>query len=135
MRQRMRHVLNREDYEALYWPPDEYPKNTLAAAEELKTRGLQAKSATLDYLVAKGVPFREAHHVTGRAVAFAESAGKALEELTLDELRVFFPAMEQDVFEALRYETAVARRNGPGGTGPESVSAQMAELSRWLQKR
>ncbi|MEA4858241.1 argininosuccinate lyase, partial [Solidesulfovibrio sp.] len=88
-----------------------------------------------DYLVAKGVPFREAHHVTGRAVAFAESAGKALEELTLDELRVFFPAMEQDVFEALRYETAVARRNGPGGTGPESVSAQMAELSRWLQKR
>jgi argininosuccinate lyase len=88
-----------------------------------------------DYLVAKGVPFREAHHVTGRAVAFAESAGKALEELILDELRVFFPAMEQDVFEALRYETAVARRNGPGGTGPESVSAQMAELSRWLQKR
>lgn len=55
MRQTMRHVLNREDYEALYWPPDEYPKNTLAAAEELKTRGLQAKSATLDYLVAKGI--------------------------------------------------------------------------------
>jgi argininosuccinate lyase len=88
-----------------------------------------------DYLAAKGVPFREAHHITGRAVAFAEAAGKALEQLTLDELRVFSPAMEQDVFEALRYETAVARRNGPGGTGPESVTTQMAELSRWLQKR
>jgi argininosuccinate lyase len=88
-----------------------------------------------DYLASKGVPFREAHHITGRAVAYAESQGKALEQLTLDELRVFSPAMGDDVFEALRYETAVARRNGPGGTGPESVTTQMAELSRWLQKR
>ena len=44
-------------------------------------------------------------------------------------------SMQEDVFEALRYEQAVARRNGAGGTGPESVAAQMAELSRWLQKR
>lgn len=88
-----------------------------------------------DYLAARGVPFREAHHITGRAVAFAESAGKTLEQLTLPELREFSPEIGEDVYEALRYETAVARRNGPGGTGPESIAAQMAELSRWLQKR
>ena len=88
-----------------------------------------------DYLAAKGVPFREAHHITGRAVAFAESACLPLEQLTLSQLRVFSPAIDEDVFEALRYETAVSRRNGPGGTGPQSVDAQMAELSRWLQKR
>lgn len=87
-----------------------------------------------DYLAAKGVPFREAHHITGRAVAQAEALGIALEQLTLEQLRVFSPAIESDVFEALRYETAVARRNGPGGTGPQSVTNQMAELSRWLQR-
>jgi len=81
------------------------------------------------------MPFREAHHVTGRAVAEAEALGVPLEQLTLSQLRVFFPGMQEDVFEALRYEQAVARRNGAGGTGPESVAAQMAELSRWLQKR
>uniref|UniRef100_I2Q1Z2 Argininosuccinate lyase n=1 Tax=Desulfovibrio sp. U5L TaxID=596152 RepID=I2Q1Z2_9BACT len=102
---------------------------------EALTQGFLNATELADYLAAKGVPFREAHHITGRAVAYAESQGKALEQLTLDELRVFSPAMGDDVFEALRYETAVARRNGPGGTGPESVTTQMAELSRWLQKR
>ncbi len=87
-----------------------------------------------DYLAAKGVPFREAHHITGRAVAQAETLGVGLEQLTLEQLRVFSTAIDQDVFEALRYETAVARRNGPGGTGPQSVTNQMAELSRWLQR-
>jgi argininosuccinate lyase len=102
---------------------------------EALAQGFLNATELADYLAARGVPFREAHHITGRAVAYAEAAGKPLEQLTLEELRVFFPAMDQDVFEALRYETAVARRNGPGGTGPESVTAQMAELLKWLQKR
>jgi argininosuccinate lyase len=101
---------------------------------EALVQGFLNATELADYLAAKGVPFREAHHITGRAVAYAESVGKALEQLTLDELRVFSPAMEADVFEALRYETAVARRNGPGGTGPESVTGQMAELTKWLQR-
>ncbi|MGD9610309.1 MAG: argininosuccinate lyase [Desulfovibrionaceae bacterium] len=88
-----------------------------------------------DYLVGKGLPFREAHHVTGRVVAQAEAKGVPLEALSLEELRTFSPDIQEDVFVALRYEQAVARRNGPGGTGPESVAAQMAELTRWLQKR
>jgi argininosuccinate lyase len=102
---------------------------------EALAQGFLNATELADYLAAKGVPFRDAHHITGRIVAFAESEGRPLEELTLPELCVFSPAIEDDVFEALRYETAVARRNGPGGTGPESVTTQMAELSRWLQKR
>ncbi|MHC1711130.1 MAG: argininosuccinate lyase [Solidesulfovibrio sp.] len=102
---------------------------------EALAQGFLNATELADYLAAKGVPFRDAHHITGRIVAFAESEGRPLEELTLPELCVFSPAIEGDVFEALRYETAVARRNGPGGTGPESVTTQMAELSRWLQKR
>ena len=102
---------------------------------EALTQGYLNATELADYLAAKGVPFREAHHITGRAVAFAESEGRPLEQLTLVQLRVFSPAIDEDVFEALRYETAVSRRNGPGGTGPQSVTTQMAELSRWLQKR
>ncbi len=51
----MRYVLSREDCEDLYWPPDEYPANTLAAAGELRTRDLDAKASVLDYLVSKGI--------------------------------------------------------------------------------
>lgn len=102
---------------------------------EALTQGFLNATELADYLAAKGVPFREAHHITGRAVAQAESLGIALEQLTLEQLRVFSPLIDQDVFEALRYETAVARRNGPGGAGPQSVTNQMAELTRWLQRR
>ncbi len=87
-----------------------------------------------DYLAVKGIPFRDAHHITGAAVGFAEKAGKALEELTLEELRTFSEAFDEDVFKALEHETAVSRRNAPGGTGPESVSAQIAELHQWLNE-
>ncbi|MFP5259048.1 MAG: argininosuccinate lyase [Acidobacteriota bacterium] len=102
---------------------------------EALTQGFLNATELADYLAAKGVPFREAHHITGRVVAEAEALGLPLERLTLEQLRVFSPAIDQDVFEALRYETAVSRRNGPGGAGPESVTNQMAELTRWLQRR
>ena len=85
-----------------------------------------------DYLAVKGIPFRDAHHITGAAVGYAEKAGKPLEALTLNELRSFSEAIEEDVYEALRHETAVSRRNAPGGTGPRSVAAQIAEFREWL---
>ena len=102
---------------------------------EALAQGFLNATELADYLAAKGVPFREAHHITGRAVAEAEALGLPLERLTLEQLRVFSSAIDDDVFEALRYETAVSRRNGPGGAGPESVTNQMAELTRWLQRR
>ncbi|NMC49738.1 MAG: argininosuccinate lyase [Desulfovibrio sp.] len=87
-----------------------------------------------DYLAARGLPFREAHHVAGRAVALAESRGVGIEALTLAELRELSELVNEDVFETLAYETAVARRGVRGGTGPEPVAEQIAELRRWLTR-
>ena len=78
------------------------------------------------------MPFREAHHVTGRAVAMAEEKGVGLEELTLEELRGLCLDIGPDVYTVLDYDTAVKRRNIPGGTGPGPVDAQLKELEAWL---
>ncbi len=85
-----------------------------------------------DYLVTKGMPFREAHHVSGRSVALAEEKGCGLEDLSLEELRGLSELIEEDVFVALDYDTAVARRNVPGGTGPQSVARQLENIKAWL---
>ncbi len=85
-----------------------------------------------DYLASRGIPFREAHHITGRAVALAEEKGVGLEDLSLEELRSLSPLIENDVYTVLDYDTAVRRRNIHGGTGPESVSFQIRELEAWL---
>ena len=100
-------------------------------AQALKAGFLNATELA-DYLAAKGIPFRQAHHITGAAVAFAEERGVGLEDLSLDELRQFSPDIAEDVFAVLDYENAVARRNAPGGTGPESVRMQCRALRDWL---
>lgn len=89
-----------------------------------------------DYLVSKGLPFREAHHLTGQAVAAAEREGKGLEDLSLPELQALTPLIENDVFAVLEYEAAVRRRETPGGTGPRSVARQLERLSSgWRNMR
>ena len=95
-------------------------------------KGFLNATELADYLVTKGMPFREAHHVTGAAVAFAESGSRGLEDLSLEELRGFSELIGADVFEVLTYEAAVRRRVSPGGTGPQSVDAQLRALRAWL---
>lgn len=89
-----------------------------------------------DYITTKGIPFREAHHITGRAVALAEDRGVGLEDLSLDDFNHlcegFNVAVTDDVYVILDYFTAVKRRNVSGGTGPESVKKQLEELKSWL---
>ena len=85
-----------------------------------------------DYLVGKGIPFREAHHITGQAVAMAEKAGKGLEDLTLGELQSLEPRIDDSVFAILEYAAAVSRRETPGGTGPRSVETQLEQIHQWL---
>ncbi|MDQ7831496.1 MAG: argininosuccinate lyase, partial [Desulfovibrionaceae bacterium] len=99
--------------------------------EALSTGFLNATELA-DYLAAKGLPFREAHHVAGRAVALAESRGVGIEALSLVELQELSARVEADIFHTLAYETAVARRSARGGTGPQPVAAQLAELRQWL---
>lgn len=85
-----------------------------------------------DYLAAKGVPFREAHHVAGSAVALAEKSGRGLEDLTLAELQGLSAQIGPDVAEVLTYEAAMRRRNTSGGTSPERVKEQIETLGSWL---
>ena len=87
-----------------------------------------------DYLVGKGIPFRQAHHITGNAVGYAEKSGKCLEDCSLEELRTFSELIDEDVFAVLAYETAVGRREVPGGTGPASVDAQIRHLRAQLEE-
>ncbi|MFP4391957.1 MAG: argininosuccinate lyase [Desulfohalobiaceae bacterium] len=87
-----------------------------------------------DYLVQKGMPFREAHFVTGKAVAYAESKGLALESLSLQELQDFSALVDSDVYQVLEYEVAVARRDRSGGTGYTSVQRQIAKGREFLSQ-
>ena len=76
-----------------------------------------------DWLVASaGVPFREAHHIAGRVVAAADSGGKALDEMTIDELQALDPRITPDVLRLLSVESSVASRTSAGGTAPELVA-------------
>ena len=72
------------------------------------------------------VPFREAHHIAGRAVAAAEAAGKALDEMGLEELQAVDPRIDKRVLPRLSVEASVAARRSAGGTAPERVSEAIA---------
>lgn len=78
-----------------------------------------------DYLVTKGMPFREAHEVIGKTVLYAIEHQKYLLDLTLDEYKQFSPLFEEDIFEVLQPERVVGARKSVGGTAPEQVEQQI----------
>ena len=85
-----------------------------------------------DYLVARGIPFREAHEIIGRAIREAEREGKNLRDFPLDRLQAISPAFGADLAGALTTEASLARRSVPGGTSPESVRAALREIEQRL---
>ncbi|WP_217495516.1 argininosuccinate lyase [Caminibacter mediatlanticus] len=85
-----------------------------------------------DYLVKKGIPFREAHHITGRAVALAESKGVDLSELTLDELKSIDNRIEEDI--DLSLETSMNSRNSYGATSLKKVEEQIEYFEEFLKE-
>ncbi|HGF7228573.1 argininosuccinate lyase [Vibrio cholerae] len=91
---------------------------TLEAAKQ----GYSNATELADYLVAKGIPFREAHHIVGVAVVAAISKGAALEELSLAELQQFSPLIEQDVYPILTIESCLEKRCALGGVSPKQVA-------------
>ena len=100
--------------------------------KEALSKGYLNATELADYLVGKGVPFREAHRISGRSVALAESRGIALEDLPLADFQKICPSIGGDVYAALDYGTAVSRRNAHGGTGPDSVARQLESMKQWL---
>ncbi|KAM4544642.1 LOW QUALITY PROTEIN: argininosuccinate lyase [Odontesthes bonariensis] len=87
------------------------------------------------YLVRKGVPFREAHGISGKAVFTAESKNIALNQLTVEDLTSVSPLFGSDVSSVWDYRSSVEQYSAPGGTAKSSVAAQVEHLRNWLKKR
>jgi argininosuccinate lyase len=81
-----------------------------------------------DYLVRRGVPFRETHHISGACVRLAEEQQISLDALTLEQLQAIDSRFEPDVMEVWNYEASVERKNSIGGTAKSSVLKQIADL-------
>ena len=94
--------------------------------------GYSTATDLADWLVRSlDIPFRDAHHLTGRIVAAAESAGTALHRLPLAEMRKIEPRISEDVFSVLSVDRSVRSRTSFGGTAPANVRAQ---AKRWLKR-
>ena len=103
--------------------------------ERAALQGFSTATDLADYLVRKGVAFRDAHEVVGKAVRYGVERGRDLAQLSLDELRRFSAAIAQDVFDVLTLEGSVAARNHPGGTAPQQVSAAIARARTRMAQR
>jgi|SRR5690554_1281562 len=90
---------------------------------EAARRGFSTATDLADYLVRKGVAFRDAHEIVGLSVAYGIKTGKDLSDMTLEELQQFSDVITDDVFEVLTLEGSVAARNHIGGTAPDQVRA------------
>jgi argininosuccinate lyase len=98
------------------------PERMRAALDE----GFATATDLADYLVRRGLPFRDAHEVVARAVRAAENEGRDLAQLSLEALRAFSPLIAEDVYQVLTPEGSVASRRHIGGTAPEAVRAAIA---------
>lgn len=85
-----------------------------------------------DYLVRKGVPFREGHHISGRVVALAEKEGVPMDKLSLEQLKGVDSRLGDDVLECLDYERAVELKSAVGGTSKAAVRGQIEVLKKVL---
>ena len=137
-----------EDKEALFAAHDQVADMLAVAAgavaatkfniERLKTSAsnpaLLATEAA-DYLVRKGVPFRQAHDIVGKVLREAEKQNISSTALPLDALRKISPAFEADFSKSLSVDAALSSKRVPGGTAPESVAEAIANLERRLNKK
>lgn len=145
-----------EDKEALFDGVDTVQKSLLIFTPMLATmtfrtermqnesqRGFSNATDLADYLVRRGMSFRNAHHVVGHLVNTCLTQGKALEDLTLSELdqaaalvgEEGFRGVEESVYEALRLLTVVERRETYGGTAPRRVTEALARAKEYLESK
>ena len=86
-----------------------------------------------DYLVGLGIPFREAHALTGQAVRLAFESGKSLDELSLSEYQIDHPDFDESVYQVFNPRVSIARRKAIGGTAPEAVKIQIQNAKVRMQ--
>jgi argininosuccinate lyase len=106
-------------------------------AENMRAAALQGYATATDladYLVKKGLPFRDAHEAVAHAVRACDQAGCDLSEMSLETLQGFSPLIGQDVFEVLTLEGSVAARDHVGGTAPNQVRAAIVRVRQQLSE-
>lgn len=106
-------------------------------AEVMRTqaaRGFTNATDAADYLAKKGLPFRKAHEVIGKMVAYAMDQERSLEELTLEEFKGFSPLFEEDIYDAINLITCVNDRKVPGGPAVGAVKEHIAKVDAWLKE-
>jgi argininosuccinate lyase len=96
-----------------------------ARAREAAAHGYLNATELADYLVRKGMPFREAHETVGRIVVHAIERGVELNELSLTDLKSFSTLIDEDVFESLSLESTLATKSQTGGTAPHRVAEEL----------
>mgnify|MGYP003664797648 FL=1 len=110
-------------------------KPRVEAMREAARRGFSTATDLADYLVRRGLPFRDAHEVVGKAVAHGLECGQDLAEMSLDTLQGFCADIGEDVFAVLTLDGSVAARNHLGGTAPEQVAAAASRARERLASR
>jgi len=103
------------------------------AQKELEASGFLTATDLADYLVLKGVPFREAHELTGKTVAFCLEKDKTLTDLSLAQLRKISKRFDEEVFDHIALQNSVDRKNIYGGTAKNQVRAQITRLTKKLK--
>ena len=113
-------------------PAIEANKTTMYEAAK---RGFSTATDLADYLVGTGIPFRDAHEIVGKAVAYGIAEQKDLSDMSLEELVQFSDQIKNDVFSVLTLEGSVAARNHIGGTAPVQVKAAAARALEKVSSR
>ncbi|HHY90336.1 MAG TPA: argininosuccinate lyase, partial [Clostridiales bacterium] len=94
--------------------------------------GFMNATDVADYLVKKGLPFRSAHEAVGKMVRYCVENQKAVEDLTLEELRRFSDAFEEDILEKVQIENCIASKVSYGSTAPQSVRRMIQNAKEYL---
>jgi argininosuccinate lyase len=105
-----------------------------ARMQNAAATGYQNATDLADYLVTKGMPFREAHHCVGQAVRYALKKKKEIHELSLKQLQQFAAQIEEDIFDYLATQQMIDRRTSIGGTATEAVNAAIKTAEQKLKK-
>jgi argininosuccinate lyase len=112
-------------------------KNIRFKPENMKkalSNGFVTATDLADYLTKKGMPFRQAHEVTGRIVGYAEEKGRELSQLSISELRMFSNLLKEDVFDCITVEGSISSRKSYGGTAKENVLKKLKEAREEVLK-
>lgn len=106
-----------------------------ARTQEAAEQGYANATELADYLVAKGIAFREAHHIVGQTVVYAITQKKALEQLSLSEFKQFHPVISEDVYPILSLDSCLAKRSAKGGVNLARIAEAITSAKMHLSDR